>query len=303
MSFEVTSITPTFFYYQDGEISRSLNRLNFHLHSISNQANVTIRKIVVDQSEDIDIIAALRNICKKHNAEYYNIKTSLVFNKALLVNYGLHLTESEHVAIMDLDLVFQKDVFKMCLDKSKENNSLCNTRVYYLDELDDYHRLDLNSYFFDMTDIPGRLRAPQEKGLGIQGGIQMVKTSIIRDELLGLNTNINLLGGYDNDPVCRMQKAGYKTEEFSEKGIRTVHIPHVKYQNLRNLFSLKELKIIKIINANIAYHKSPKSFIYKEEDVFGVRYIDGKLYYGKEKGDLLTFDDDSTFIKVTKLLD
>ncbi len=69
------------------------------------------------------------------------------------------------------------------------------------------------------------------------------------------------------------------------------------------MFSLKELKIIKIINANIAYHKSPKSFVYKEEDVFGVRYIDGKLYYGKEKGKLLSFEDNDTFLKATKLLD
>jgi len=289
----VTSITPTLFYKIDGKLCRTLDRLDWHLKSLKLQRHVDMKILVVDQSKDEDIILELKKICSRHGAEYHNIKTNLIFNKSLMINYGLHLTKSEFVAILDLDLVFQHHVFWRCYLNYKEKGNFSNTKVLYLKDKKFLNLINLNAdkAFRLRPKIHGNLARPHSNGKGIQGGIQFFETVFLRDRLFGCNTNINLLGGYDNDLVVRSKKLGVPVSDFYpiKDKIFCLHIPHVKYKNIYNIIpndNNEVMKEVRRINSKAAYKSFPKSFIYQQEKIIGFRIIDNVSYYGNEHGTL-----------------
>ena len=151
-----------------------------------------------------------------------------------------------------------------------------------------YISLEKDKYF-NLNKKLGRHAKPNNTSpKGMKGGIQFLKTSWARDLLLGLNTKINMIGGYDNDVVCRLMKKKIVISDFydTKDKIFCIHLPHVKYRNLGDLLDEGVIAELKQINGKLAYRKEPSEFIWQEERVVGPRIIDGGTYFGNLYGNL-----------------
>ena len=275
MSIKILIITPYKLYKNQNEYSRDIRILNLHQKSIKKQkCDLNIHSILSDMSIDQSIQKEILNICKNNNAEYRNIPSTLIWNKALCLNAIIknEWKSYDYICTVDADIIFRSDVFLKASDFLNTNNVILNQTFLIDKEKSNY----LLNYLeeIDFSDFSSVLLNGKFLKICGNGGLQIFNSKWLYD-VHGCDERYNLWGGPDNEIIKRAQKAQKKVIWLNKinQEILQCHLFHSTFsKNEKFAIDYKQTNNIPL------YHKTQNIIVNQnswgiEKNIIGPRSI------------------------------
>jgi cellulose synthase/poly-beta-1,6-N-acetylglucosamine synthase-like glycosyltransferase len=107
-------------------------RLVNSVRSLKENTTQDVTFIVVDYGSSKKYTSGLRKVCKEENLRLIRVESQgLPWNKAHALNIGVEATDSEFIALVDVDIVFEDDVIGFSM-KYYSENSVIHGQIYLL---------------------------------------------------------------------------------------------------------------------------------------------------------------------------
>jgi predicted glycosyltransferase involved in capsule biosynthesis len=226
-----------------------LDRLENCLRSIRNQDYDPdlIRIVLVDGGSDYTNSNKAKKLCEKYNAEYLFVKNVSVWHKTKFLNIAIKRIETKYILICDIDIVFEKNYFRSCVEEIKENPF----QVLYTKMLDCPE--NLNPGFDYLKDYNKIKKICSERGVNVENPSFKFGSSIcftlshFFKLIKGYDEYYKLWGSEDYDLIKRFELLGLRIRDISER-TSYLHQWHQKYEGTKNF-----PKFLEIVKGNKKY--------------------------------------------------